>query len=165
MLKESVVEHLCVRFRHEHSALVLFGPPALLSKRNVFDIVEENSDILLWRSSGSLMWQYTVSSFVSTDSRRVLEHASLYGQVGMYVIFMALMQFFQIRSAYLFAGLSTTGLLGIYGSEAMALLNGRPRTTVDFPFAYMLLGAANVILGVEAVTSVSLQRLKSVFGG
>lgn len=120
-------------FRHEHSALVLFGPPALLS---------------------SLMWQYTVSSFVSTDSRRVLEHASLYGQVGMYVIFMALMQFFQIRSAYLFAGLSTTGLLGIYGSEAMALLNGRPRTTVDFPFAYMLLGAANVILGVEAVTSI-----------
>jgi hypothetical protein len=102
-----------------------------------------------------------VSSFVSTDSRRVLEHAALYGQVGMYVIIMAIMQFFQIRSAYLFAGLSVTGLLGIYGSEIMGLIKGRPQTNVDFPFAYLLLGAANVILGVEAVTSVSVIYCRS----
>jgi hypothetical protein len=67
---------------------------------------------------------------------------------------MAVMQYFQIRSAYLFAGLAVTGLVAIYSSEISVLVKGRPQTTVDFWTGYILLGAANVLLGVEAVTSV-----------
>src|SRR3954447_10044497 len=105
-------------------------------------------------SPGSLSWQYAFSSWLSTDSQKTLEHASVYGQVGMYVLLMGGMQYFQIRSAYLFAGLAVTGLLGIYGSEISSLIKGRPQTAVDFWIGYILLSAVSVLLGVEAVTSV-----------
>ncbi len=108
------------------------------------------------KPTGSLACQYALSSRLSVDNRRILEHASFFGQLGVPMTLMAAMQFFQIRSGYLFAALSLSGLLALSASEFIGLARGRPRASVDFFAGHVPLAFVSMGLGVEAVTNVGV---------
>lgn len=107
------------RFPHEHLPLVLFVPAAVL---------------------GHLSIQFFLSRYVSPIERAHLERYHYYSQLLLSAAFMLALQALRIRSAYIFAGITSFMLSGI-------LLPGVWGYFV--PILLMVAGS------VEAVTSVS----------
>ena len=108
------------RFPHEHLPLVLFCPIAIF---------------------GHLSAQFALSFFVSPVERPHLERYHYHAQLLFSTLFMLVLQALRIRSAYIFAVITSFLLSGTLLPDVWGYV---------MPFALLTMGA------VEAVTSVRL---------
>lgn len=67
---------------------------------------------------------------------------------------MLILQAFRIRSAYLFAGIACTVLLGAFATEARTLMFGGRNRALPFVAAYIVPLVLLVVLAMEAFTTV-----------
>lgn len=121
-------------FRHEHLSLLVYCPIAY---------------------AGNFATQYVLASFLDTPELPLLEHSYYYAQITFSAMMMLGLQALRIRSAYIFAVLTSFMMIGAMGNEAMSLLKG-VRYKVGRVSGYILPLAGLMVLGVEAVTNVRI---------
>ena len=124
-------------FRHEHLSLLVYCPIAY---------------------AGNFATQYVLASFLDTPELPLLEHSYYYAQITFSAMMMLGLQALRIRSAYIFAVLTSFMMIGAMGNEAMSLLKG-VRYKVGRVSGYILPLAGLMVLGVEAVTNVRFRLL------
>ncbi|KAJ9121564.1 hypothetical protein QFC22_002183 [Naganishia vaughanmartiniae] len=87
-----------------------------------------------------------------TADQAVQEHAAALGAIGFEVIFMALMQAFQLRSAYLFSNMAIIGLVPLLLNEAYSARRNKT-ASISFGLFHWLWTALSVSMIVEASTN------------
>lgn len=120
-------------FSHEGLCVALYGPAAFL---------------------GHFATQYALTSFVKPTHRHYLEGAHYYAQLLSLAVNMLLLQAFRIRSAYLFAGIACTMLLGA-GFAEIRKLSGSRSHYLPFGAGYIVPLILLLGLAMEAYTTVS----------
>lgn len=101
-----------------------------------------------------LMYQYWLFQRETAD-QGVQEHATVLAAIGFEIILMALMQAFQLRSAYLFSNMAIIGLVPLLFNEAYN--SARNKTaSVSFGLFHWLWTALSMSMLVEASTNVSV---------
>ncbi|KAJ9119852.1 hypothetical protein QFC24_005566 [Naganishia onofrii] len=87
-----------------------------------------------------------------TADQAVQEHAAALAAIGFEVIFMALMQAFQLRSAYLFSNMAIVGLIPLLLNEAYSASRNKT-ASVSFGLFHWLWTALCMVMLVEASTN------------
>ncbi len=122
-----------IRFSHEGLPVALYGPASIL---------------------GHLATQHALSALISPAHRIFLEHAHYYSQLVSLAAWMLILQAFRVRSAYLFAGIACTVLVGAFATEARSLVFGGRNRALPFFTAYIVPLILLVALAMEAYTTV-----------
>lgn len=129
-----LVDRKLTWFSHEGLCVALYGPASLL---------------------GQLSAQYVLANLVKPTQRHYLEGAHYYAQLLSLAVNMLLLQAFRIRSAYLFAGIACTMLVGAAAAEVRKL-SGSQSQYLPFVSAYIAPLILLVALAMEAYTTVGL---------
>ncbi|BEJ13055.1 hypothetical protein CspHIS471_0302290 [Cutaneotrichosporon sp. HIS471] len=119
-------------FSHEGLPVALYGPAALL---------------------GYLATQHALAALISPARRIFLEPAHYYSQLVWLAVWMLVLQAFRVRSAYLFAGIACSTLVGAFSIEARQLLSGGRNRALPFVTAYVVPLTLLVALSMEAYTT------------
>lgn len=93
--------------------------------------------------------QYLLAGRVAVKHRHLLEHAHFYAQLVSSTLIMLLLQAVGIRSAYIYAIISGTLLVGVIGNE----VTSKTIRTVGFGWGYLATLPLFVLVAVEAVTT------------
>jgi hypothetical protein len=154
-MKSHVVSISLCRFTHEQLPLVIFGVPAATGERSAQMMMLSDvsfSDRIFYYTA-ILLYQYWLFQRETAD-QAVQEHAAALAAIGFEVIFMALMQAFQLRSAYLFSNMAIVGLIPLLLNEAYSTSRNKT-ASVSFGLFHWLWTALCMVMLVEASTNVS----------
>ncbi|KAL7413564.1 hypothetical protein BDY24DRAFT_388928 [Mrakia frigida] len=133
LVMSKVLDRSMSWFSHEFLALALYSPPAFL---------------------GAWTVQFLLSKLVSPLDEPYLEHATQSAQLVLHATFMALAQYFEIRSGCLFAFLTAWGVVSLGFNELVSLVRGRFQNKGEVSFLSYIIGCSvPTVLGVEAATS------------
>lgn len=109
---------------------------------------------------GYLSAQFGLSYVLSSPDRALLEHAHFHAQLIYPTLLMLLLQFLDLRSAYVMAFITAVQFVGalghrISGPNTTRLARRLQSRGVSILWGYALPMTAMIALGIEAITSVS----------